>query len=61
MMETMFIIPAKACVIDPLGEVLYHVKDVEDVFTITLDKTHLQAIRDKFPFLKDGDDFTIHE
>jgi len=49
----------ESMVIDPLGEVLYHVKDVEDVFTITLDKTHLQAIRDKFPFLKDGDDFTI--
>jgi omega-amidase len=46
-------------VIDPLGEVLYHVKDDEDIFTITLDKTHLQAIRDKFPFLKDADDFTI--
>ena len=46
-------------VIDPLGEVLYHVKDDEDVFTITLDKTHLQTIRDKFPFLKDGDDFRI--
>jgi len=46
-------------VIDPLGEVLYHVKDDEDIFTITLDKTHLQTIRDKFPFLKDGDDFTI--
>ena len=46
-------------VIDPLGEVLYHVKDEEDVFTITLDKTHLQAIRDKFPFLKDGDNFQI--
>ena len=47
-------------VIDPLGEVLYHVKDDEDVFTITLDKTHLQTIRDKFPFLKDGESFTIH-
>lgn len=46
-------------VIDPLGEVLYHVKDEEDIFTIALDKTHLQNIRDKFPFLKDGDDFQI--
>jgi predicted amidohydrolase len=46
-------------VVDPLGEVLYHVKDEEDIFTITLDKTHLQTIRDKFPFLKDGDDFQI--
>lgn len=47
-------------VVDPLGEVLYHVKDEEDIFTITLDKTHLQSIRDKFPFLKDGDNFTLH-
>lgn len=46
-------------VIDPLGEVLYHVKDEEDIFTIALDKTHLQNIRDKFPFLKDRDDFQI--
>ena len=46
-------------VIDPLGEVLYHVKDEEDVFTITLDKSHLQTIREKFPFLKDRDNFQI--
>ena len=46
-------------VIDPLGEVLYHVKDDEDVFTITLDKTHLQSVRDKLPFLRDGDSFDI--
>ena len=46
-------------VIDPLGEVLYHVKDEEDIFTITLDKIHLQAVRDKLPFLKDGDSFDI--
>lgn len=46
-------------VVDPLGEVLYHVKDEEDIFTITLDKTYLQTIRDKFPFLKDGDNFQI--
>ena len=46
-------------IIDPLGEVLYHVKDEEDIFTITLDKTHLQSVRDKLPFLKDGDSFDI--
>jgi predicted amidohydrolase len=46
-------------VIDPLGEVLYHVKDEEDIFTITLDKTHLQSVRDKLPFLRDGDEFQI--
>jgi omega-amidase len=46
-------------VIDPLGEILYHKKDDEDIFTITLSKDHLQSIREKFPFWKDGDSFTI--
>ena len=44
-------------IIDPLGEVLYHKEDEEDIFTITLDKAHLNDVRDKLPFLKDGDDF----
>jgi predicted amidohydrolase len=48
-------------VIDPLGEVLYHVEEEEDVFTITLDKQTLQEARNKFPFLKDGDNFRISE
>ncbi len=46
-------------VIDPTGEVLYHKADVEDVFSITLQKELLQAVRQKFPFLKDADDFVI--
>jgi predicted amidohydrolase len=46
-------------IIDPMGEVLYHNKDEEDVFTIVLDKTHLQTIRQKFPFWKDADRFSI--
>ncbi|MEO6550820.1 MAG: nitrilase family protein [Ferruginibacter sp.] len=46
-------------VIDPLGEVLYHVADEEDVFTITLEKEHLEEIRSKFPFWKDSDNFTL--
>jgi predicted amidohydrolase len=46
-------------VIDPLGEILYHKKDEEDIFTITLDKDHLETIRTKLPFLKDADSFTI--
>jgi predicted amidohydrolase len=46
-------------VIDPMGEVLYHKKDEEDIFTIQLDKAHLQAVRDKLPFLRDADDFII--
>jgi hypothetical protein len=26
---------------------------------MALDKTHLQTVRDKFPFLRDADDFMI--
>ena len=46
-------------VIDPLGEILYHKKDDEDVFTITLEKSHLEMVREKFPFWRDADDFMI--
>jgi len=46
-------------IIDPMGEILYHKKDDEDIFTITLSKDHLRAIRQKFPFWKDADDFKI--
>ncbi len=46
-------------VIDPLGEVLYHMADEEDIFTITLQKQKLQEVRERFPFWKDGDSFFI--
>lgn len=46
-------------VVDPLGEVLYTKKEEKDIFTITLDKAHLEAVRAKFPFLKDADRFHI--
>jgi omega-amidase len=46
-------------VIDPFGEVLYHGVDEEDIFTITLDKKHLDIVREKFPFWKDADQFKI--
>lgn len=49
-------------VIDPLGEILYHKKDEEDIFTIELNKEHLEEVRKKFPFWKDADNFVIkHE
>ncbi len=48
-------------IIDPLGEVLYHKKDEEDIFTITLDKAHLESVREKFPFWKDADRFRIED
>ena len=47
-------------VIDPLGEVLYHMADEEDVFTVTLQKERLNEVRTKFPFLKDADHFKIN-
>lgn len=46
-------------VIDPLGQVLYHMADAEDVFTILLQKEKLEEVRSKFPFWRDGDSFTI--
>lgn len=46
-------------IIDPMGEVLYHKKDQEDVFTISLDKKHMETIREKLPFLRDADGFLI--
>ena len=47
-------------IIDPLGQVLYHMADEEDVFTITLQKEDLDKARTQFPFWKDADDFTIN-
>lgn len=46
-------------VIDPLGEIVYHKADKEDIFTISLTKERLKEIRDKFPFWKDGDPFLL--
>ena len=46
-------------VVDPAGAVLYHKADDEDIFTITLEKENLVETRNKFPFLKDGDNFNI--
>jgi predicted amidohydrolase len=46
-------------VIDPMGQVLYHMADEEDVNTITLSKEKLTEVRTKYPFLNDADDFTI--
>lgn len=46
-------------VIDPLGEILYHKAHEEDVFTVTLDKEKLEAVREKFPFWKDRDRFQL--
>jgi predicted amidohydrolase len=50
----------ESMIIDPMGEVLYTKKDEEDIFTIILDKKHLDTVREKLPFLKDADGFNIN-
>ncbi len=47
-------------VIDPLGEIMYHYTDEENIYTTLLQKEKLEEIRKKFPFLQDGDRFTLH-
>jgi omega-amidase len=49
----------ESMVIDAMGEALYHKKDAEDIFTITLKKEDLDTVRKKFPFWKDADDFQV--
>lgn len=46
-------------IIDPMGEILYTKNDEEDIHTITLDRSHLETVRQKLPFLKDADRFII--
>jgi len=46
-------------VVNPVGEILYEKQHDEDVFTITLEKEKLDEIRNKFPFWRDADKFTI--
>jgi predicted amidohydrolase len=46
-------------VIDPLGQVLYHTADEEDIFTVKLEKEKLEEVRTKFPFWKDADNFNL--
>lgn len=46
-------------VIDPLGEILYHKADEEDIFTIELSKERLKEVREKFQFWRDADEFEI--
>jgi len=49
----------ESMVVDPMGDILYSKKNEEDVFTVKLDKDHLEAVRKKLPFWKDADEFRI--
>jgi omega-amidase len=46
-------------IVDPLGEILYQGPDREETFTHTFRKETLKGIRERFPFLKDADHFSI--
>lgn len=46
-------------VVDAMGTVLYHKAGQEDIHTITVEKETLNQVREKLPFLKDADDFSI--
>lgn len=48
-----------SCVVNPEGKFLYLGENKEDIFNIALRRDELNQVRDTFPFLKDGDDFTI--
>lgn len=49
-------------VVNALGDVLYHKNHDEDIYTVTLQKEELTAVREKMPFWKDADSFLItHE
>lgn len=47
-------------VVDPLGAILYHKYEEEDIATVTLSREHLDSVREKFPFWKDADRFDIN-
>lgn len=46
-------------VVDPLGEVLFTQSHEACVHTITLEREQLEGIREKLPFLRDGDSFMM--
>ncbi len=48
-------------VLGPLGQVLYHKIQEEDVFTVELEYQQLEGLRKTFPFLKDADTFTLNK
>jgi len=49
----------ESMIVGPMSEVLYTKKEEEDIFTTTLNKTHLITAREKFPFWNDADGFTL--
>lgn len=46
-------------IIDPLGETIKLLGESEEIFTHTLDREKLEAVRTQFPFWKNADSFLI--
>lgn len=46
-------------VIDPMGEILFHLENEEGAFTFSPDIEKLKDIRTQLPFLKDADSFQL--
>lgn len=46
-------------IIGPLGETLYHAGAKDETFTLTLQKDDLTKVRERFPFWRDADHFSI--
>ena len=46
-------------IVDPMGQVLYYKADDEDIVYMELEKEVVQEAREKFPFGRDADGFTI--
>jgi omega-amidase len=46
-------------VIDPLGNVMYQKENDEDIYTVALQRSELEAVRQKYPFWRDADSFKI--
>jgi omega-amidase len=47
-------------IINPMGEVKFMVENDEAIFTYSIDTNTINEIRNQIPFLKDGDDYSIH-
>ena len=45
--------------IDPLGDVQIHFREIEQTGQITLNKDQLEKVRSQFPFLKEADAFRL--
>lgn len=52
--------PGSSMLIDPLGNILHQAGNKEETFSFVLQKKELTAVRKKFPFLKDADQFNIN-